>query len=102
MKEKARKRNHLLQKQKVTGGGKLSNQEKRIVESQAYSDLVAKLGISASGNDARNDSDSQAVASQAPTGRLQTAMIDLLNENTLDSLPGLLFRTIWPLLFSLN
>lgn len=91
VKEKARKRNQLIKKQQQTGGGQLTKQEKRIVESEAYSDLVAKLGASASGNDARNDSDSQNTVAQIPTARLASVFAD---ENALDSFPGLLFKSV--------
>lgn len=42
---------------KQTGGGSLSNAERQVVEWQSYSDLILKMGESASGNEPRNDSD---------------------------------------------
>lgn len=72
IKRKARQREVLLKKQLITGGGQLSKAEQRIVKSQAYTDLVAKLGISASGNEARADSDGGLTDPEAPTNRLRT------------------------------
>lgn len=53
-----------MEKMKATGGGSLTKQEKRLVQSTAYQDLVLKLGISATGNEARSDSD--ALSTKAP------------------------------------
>lgn len=44
--------------EKKTGGGHLTTQELRVIESPAYLDLALHLGISVFGNDPRNDSDS--------------------------------------------
>lgn len=60
MKTKARKREALVKKQKITGGGSLTRDEQRIIQSPAYTDLALKLGLSAVGNEARADSDAQA------------------------------------------
>lgn len=65
----------MLQKQKITGGGKLTKAEERIVQSQAYTDLALKLGNSATGNDARSDSDAvEGAVPTAPTQRLRNAI----------------------------
>lgn len=74
LKAKARKREALVQKQKQTGGGTLSKEEQRIITSPAYTDLALKLGLSASGNEARADSDAQGTSTQPPTRRLQQLM----------------------------
>lgn len=71
MKTKARKREALVKKQKLTGGGSLTRDEQRIIQSPAYTDLALKLGLSAVGNEARADSDAQATPTQPPTKRLQ-------------------------------
>lgn len=42
-----------------TGSGQLTAKEKRIVESASYRDAALRMGISATGNVARFDSDSQ-------------------------------------------
>lgn len=68
VKKLSRKRAQLLKKQNVTGGGKLTKTELKVVESQQYSDLASKLGISAQGSDARLDSDATN-AVVAPTNR---------------------------------
>lgn len=47
---------HIRQSQAQTGGGKLSEAEKRIISSQLYSDIVDRLGASASGVAPRFDS----------------------------------------------
>lgn len=69
----ARTRDALLKRaQFKTGGGMLSDKEKRIAESNLYSDVATRMGISASGNVPRFDSDS--VSSNdvlAPTRRLR-------------------------------
>lgn len=70
VKANAKKRQKYIAKQKLTGGGKLTKQEERIVNSTAYADLVLKLGVCASGNDARMDSDAGDSNSNAPTTRL--------------------------------
>lgn len=55
-----------------TGGGKLKGKDLRIVESPMYRDAAIKMGISATGNDARMDSDSQTmVGTVPPTKRLK-------------------------------
>lgn len=58
IKTAAKKRNGLTRKlQLTTGGGALKDSEKRIVESNLYHDVVAKLGIAAIGAEPRFDSD---------------------------------------------
>lgn len=74
IKKKARQRETLVKKQLQTGGGQLTKAEQRIVQSQAYTDLALKLGISASGNEARGDSDAGSNDPIAPTGRLQNIL----------------------------
>lgn len=60
---------------KATGGGKLTDFEKRIVESPLYSDIVLKLGIAITGNESRFDSDHVPGTDIAPpTTRLQRIM----------------------------
>lgn len=60
---------------KVTGGGKLTDLEKRIIESPLYSDIVAKLGVAITGNQSRFDSDHVAGTDIAPpTNRLKRIM----------------------------
>lgn len=56
--------------QSQTGGGKLNAAELRIVNVREYADNANKLGISASGNAPRFDSDN-ASADMASTKRLQ-------------------------------
>lgn len=75
IKSKARTRQVLVEKQKRTGGGSLTNAEKRIISSPAYTDLALKLGISASGNEPRTDSDALSSNCQAPTQRLQNILV---------------------------
>lgn len=70
-KTNARKRKLYLTKMKQTGGGKLTNQEKRIAESDAYEDLALKMGESAIGSMPRNDSD--AGSSTAVANTLQSS-----------------------------
>lgn len=76
MKQQARKRKVILDKQKLPDGDALTNQEKRLIESEAYEDWFAKLGASASGNDPRNDSDSvdADTYAQPPTKRLSKSL----------------------------
>lgn len=57
----------MIAKQKITGGGQLTKNEQRIIESPAYTELALKLGISASGNQARADSDAALEGETAPT-----------------------------------
>lgn len=70
MKDIARKRDQMVAKQKQTGGGSLTPHETRVVNSSAYMDLASKLGISASGNDPRADSDGNRAMTRPPTDRL--------------------------------
>lgn len=75
IKANARRRNQLIrQSQTQTGGGKLSEAEKRIISSQLYSDIVDRLGASASGVAPRFDSDSTSSSTafvDPPTTRLR-------------------------------
>lgn len=87
VKENARKRRQYIAKQKITGGGRLTRQEQRIIQSNAYSDLVIRLGVSASGNDSRNDSDSLDSLTQPPTNLLQS-VLDTNDDSTLDGFPS--------------
>lgn len=64
----------MVAKQKETGGGSLTPHETRVVNSSAYMDLVSKLGISASGNDPRADSDGNRATVRPPTDRLVCAL----------------------------
>lgn len=61
----------IRQSQSQTGGGKLTESEKRIINSQLYSDVVDRLGASASGNAPRFDSDSTSNVVVPPTARLR-------------------------------
>lgn len=71
----ARKHQLIVEKQKLTGGGSLTKQEQRIINSRGYLDLALKLGISASGNEPRADSDAQpSTSSQSPTVRLRNIL----------------------------
>lgn len=74
VKKKARQRENLLKKLSETGGGQLSKSDQRIVQSQAYTDLALKLGVSASGNEARADSDAGLTSPIAPTDRLRNVL----------------------------
>lgn len=67
LKQNARAVDGVLKKQRITGGGQLTNHEQRIITSPGYLELAKKLGKSASGNVAR-DSDSSGTV-QAPTPR---------------------------------
>lgn len=64
----------MVAKQKITGGGSLTPHETRVVNSSAYMDLASKLGISASGNDPRADSDGNRTTVRPPTDRLACAL----------------------------
>lgn len=68
LKQLARTVDATIKKQNITGGGSLSNQEKRIIKSPGYLELAKKMGKSASGNVA-GDSDSADNKIQAPTKR---------------------------------
>lgn len=68
LKQLARSVDATIKKQSITGGGSLTNQEKRIIKSPGYLELAKKLGKSASGNVAR-DSDSTNSNISAPTKR---------------------------------
>lgn len=68
---------------KKTGGGRLTFQEQHVVNSPAYADLILKLGISATGSEARTDSDAHVVV-QPPTSRLQNILRIDSNDNTRD------------------
>lgn len=59
----------------ATGGGKLTSKERRIVHSPLYRETANKMGVSATGNDPRFDSDSQDSVSalDPPTKRLREA-----------------------------
>ena len=80
MKQTARTVDAAIKKQSITGGGKLTNQEQRVIKSPGFLELAKKLGKSASGNVAR-DSDSAVIEVQPPT--LRTARLfsdaDILN-----------------------
>lgn len=65
----------------------MTKKEQRIVDSPAYAELVLKLGVSASGNEARNDSDSHANEAQIPTTRLRRALF--LDQNDDEASHGL-------------
>lgn len=75
MKQTARTVDAAIKKQSITGGGKLSNQERRIIQSPGYLELAKKLGKSASGNVAR-DSDSADIDIQPPTKRTERLFSD--------------------------
>lgn len=62
----ARKRQQIIRKQRETGGGSLTKEEQRIIKGPEYSDLILKLGISASGSAPRADSDAQTGTSCEP------------------------------------
>lgn len=79
-KNHARKRSQLIAKQNATGGGRLTNQEQKIVDSAMYGDLALKLGNSAIGNDARGDSDAINIDTPAPTTRLER----IINTDSVD------------------
>lgn len=66
----------------------MTKQEERIVNSTAYGDLVLKLGVCASGNNPRLDSDADDSNSSAPTLRLDRLLSLQSNENTRDSMIG--------------
>lgn len=89
MKQNARTVDGILQKQKITGGGQLTNQEQRIIMSTGYLELAKKLGKSASGNIAR-DSDSTESSMQAPTLRTQ-----LLSQDDNDNDSTIIFTDIF-------
>lgn len=54
----------------------MTGAERKVIESQAYCDLALKLGISATGNEARPDSDATVATAlqKAPTQRLQNIL----------------------------
>lgn len=69
---------------KQTGGGRLTPQEERIVNSSAYTDLISKLGVAATGGEARSDSDATSNQTlKAPTDRLQNVL--RFNSSSCDS-----------------
>lgn len=71
----AREREVYKQDMIKTGGGSLTSKQKKIVNNLLYEDLVNKLGVSATGIDARFDDDSStssAAKPQPPTARLRT------------------------------
>lgn len=76
IKSNARRRQNISKKaQSKTGGASLTAAEKRILESTLFSDVVTRLGISATGNEPRFDSDAGPSSSSivaAPTKRLRT------------------------------
>lgn len=83
IKASARRRDKLIKKSQLqTGGGRLTIPEKRIVESPLYLDIANKLGVSASGNVPRFDSDSASGSQiEPPTSRLRQIMSTNLNES---------------------
>lgn len=88
MKKNARRRRALTEKlQRATGGGRLTDAERKIVESNLYGDLVAKMGISAIGSGARFDSDQEANSNiEPPTNRLRRVMsVDTRRESVASS-----------------
>lgn len=75
IKQQARRRNKLVKdSQNQTGGGVLTKAQKRVVESQLYSDVATKLGISASGNPARFDSDQVEDIPEPPSKRVARSL----------------------------
>lgn len=88
----------MLSKQKITGGGSLTSEERHIISSPVYEDLVLKLGISAVGNDPRNDSDAPIVNCERNDNDTQMAngiIYIFLNETNGDRIFILLFHFVF-------
>lgn len=81
IKADVRRRDVLVKKAKTkTGGGKLTPREQKIVDSQSFQDVATKMGVSASGNEARLDSDATTMPTP-PTRRLARAFSSIAQDD---------------------
>lgn len=85
MKKNARRRAEIIKRQKQTGGGRITKQEMKIIESPAYMELSLKLGASAHGNMPRADNDAIEICVEPPTKRLQQVLNSVADQNIEDN-----------------
>lgn len=79
----AREREVYKKEMTKTGGGSLTPKQKKIANNLLYEDLAAKLGVSATGNDARFDNDSSSSSSvKPPTERLRKRLNATTSEHS--------------------
>lgn len=61
----------------LTGGGKLTDKQNRVINGPLYQDVASKLGISASGHLPRFDSDSTSPSTVEPASKRSKYKLDL-------------------------